>query len=542
MTHRLHPALHLAAILALLAGGACDRATKATPAAPPSTPGWWTDRVFYEVFVRSFADSNDDGFGDLPGLTSRLDDLNDGNPSTTSDLGVDALWLMPIFASPSSHGYDVTDYRAINPRYGTLADFDAFLAAAHQRGIKVILDMVLNHTSSGHPWFQEAQAGTGSARRDWYVWRGDNPGWSSPFSGAPVWHASGGAWYYGIFWGGMPDLNLGNPAVEAELIAAMRYWLDRGVDGFRLDAVRYFLENSTGGMQDLPESHAFLRRVRAALQAGHPGVLLVAEAWAPTTTVATYSGAGDEAHLAFGFDQAAALVEAGLTGNAGGLGASLSALVQALEGKDLAFSAPFLTNHDQVRAVRAMGGDRAAARVAAATLLALPGPPFIYYGEEIGMQGGAGSADEQKRTPMRWTGTAPGYGFTTAAASWMVSSEAAGVDVASQRADPGSLWNLYRTLLAQRRGQAALTGGGLSFPAVSGGGAGALALLRTAGAARVLFVANFASAASGPFTVAVGGTPTLLSAEGLSGSPATASGVVAFPGLEPRSFAYVTIN
>jgi alpha-amylase len=540
MTHRARTALALAALLAALASGACGGGAAAP--APPSTPGWWRDKVFYEVFVRSFADSNGDGVGDLAGLTSRLDDLNDGDPATTSDLGIDALWLMPIFNSPSYHGYDVTDYRAIKAQYGTLDDFKALVAAAHQRGIKIILDMVLNHTSSSHPWFQDSQSSPGAARRDWYVWRADDPGWLSPFSGAPVWHASGSAWYYGIFWSGMPDLNLGNPAVENELVATMKFWLGLGVDGFRLDAVRYFLENSSGGLQDLPESHAFLRRVRAALQAEYPNVLLVAEAWAPTTTVATYYGAGDEAHLAFGFDQAAALVEAGLTANAGNLGAALSALVQALQGKDLSFTAPFLTNHDQVRAMRAMGGDPVAARVAAATLLALPGTPFLYYGEEIGMQGGAGTADEEKRTPMRWNATAPGYGFTSAAASWTVSSEAAGVDVATQRADPGSLWNLYRKLLAQRRGQPPLARGGLSFPSVSGGGAGTLALLRTDGSAHVLFVANFGTAPSGPFTVAVGGTPTVLSSEGLSVPPAATTGAVSFSGLGARAFAYVSLN
>jgi glycosidase len=540
MTHRARAALTLAALMAALASGACGGGAAAP--APPSTPGWWRDQVFYEVFVRSFADSNGDGVGDLAGLTSRLDDLNDGDPASSSDLGVDALWLMPIFDSPSYHGYDVTNYRAIKAQYGTLDDFKALVAAAHRRGIKIILDMVLNHTSSSHPWFQDSQSGPGAARRDWYVWRADDPGWLSPMSGAPVWHASGSAWYYGIFWGGMPDLNLGNPAVEDELVASMKFWLGLGVDGFRLDAVRYFLENPSGGMQDLPESHAFLRRIRAALQADYPNVLLVAEAWAPTTTVAAYYGTGDEAQLAFGFDQAAALVEAGLTANAGNLGAALSALVQSLQGKDLTFTAPFLTNHDQVRAMRAIGGDPLAARVAAATLLALPGTPFLYYGEEIGMQGGPGTADEQKRTPMRWNATAPGYGFTSAAASWMTSSEAAGIDVASQRADPGSLWNLYRRLLAQRRGQSPLTRGGLSFPSVSGGGVGTLALLRTDGSARVLFVANFGTTPSGPFTVAVGGTPTVLSSEGLSGSPATTTGAVSFSGLEARAFAYVSLN
>jgi glycosidase len=496
----------------------------------------------YEVFVRSFADSDGDGTGDLNGLTAHLDDLEDGDPGTTTDLGVDAVWLMPIFPSPSYHGYDVTDYRSVNPQYGTLGDFDAFVAGAHQRGIKVILDMVLNHSSSQHPWFLDSEQAPAAARRDWYVWSPTDPGWFRPFGGGSDWYLLNGFYYYGIFSPSMPDLNLGNPAVEAELTDAMKAWMARGVDGFRLDAVRYYFASGRQAQQDQPETHAFLRRLRQALQQDHPAALLVDEAWAPATIVASYYGQGDEAQLAFSFDLAGALVTAGLTGNASGVTNAFAAAQASLAGKDLGFQAPFLTNHDQVRAYRAMGGDAGAARVVAATLLALPGTPFLYYGEEIGMQGGTGPDDRAKRTPFHWTSTGPGYGFTTGASTWWPTPEAAGVDVDTQRADPTSLWNLYRRLLALRRGRTELSRGDASLPAVSGGGSGIFALRRSTGSGRVLFVANYAAAATGPFTVAEAGAPVALESEGLGGAPVSTGGSLSFPGLAGRSFVFLSLE
>ena len=202
----------------------------------PGQPGrhaadrpWWGDRVFYEVFVRSFADSDGDGIGDLRGLTERLDYLNDGDPGTTDDLGVTALWLMPVAESPSYHGYDVTDYRTVEPDYGTTEDFKALIAAAHARGIDVIVDLVMNHTSIDHPWFQDART-PGSAHDDWYVWSDTDPGVrrSRP---EPVWHRDGDRCYYGYFWEGMPDLNLTNPAVTAEIDGIARVLAGR--DGRR---------------------------------------------------------------------------------------------------------------------------------------------------------------------------------------------------------------------------------------------------------------------------------------------------------------------
>src|SRR5512140_3005185 len=208
----------------------------------PASGKWWDGAVFYEIFVRSFQDSNGDGIGDLAGLTSRLDYLNDGDPKTTTDLGVDAVWLMPVFDSPSYHGYDTTDYEKIDADYGGDAQFDAFVAAAHARGIKVMLDLVVNHTGSGHPWFADSASSPTSARRDWYVWSPTDLGWTQPFGSAGTWHPMNGAFFYGVFWGGMPDLNFRNAEVQAEVKRIASLWLARGVDGFRLDAARHLVE------------------------------------------------------------------------------------------------------------------------------------------------------------------------------------------------------------------------------------------------------------------------------------------------------------
>jgi alpha-amylase len=522
-----------AVVLASCGGGASE--------GPPARPDLRGGTV-YEIFVRSFADSNGDGIGDLKGLTAKLDVLNDGDPQSTTSLGIEAIWLMPLHPSPSYHGYDVTDYLAINPQYGTMADFDEFLAAAKQRGIAVLLDMVVNHTSTQHPWFVSASSGAAAERRDFYMWRDTQPIWSRPWDAANPWYARGDAYYYGLFCGCMPDLNLGNPAVEAELFAAMTFWLDRGVDGFRLDAVRYLFESSSGALADQPENHAFLKRMRAHVDQARPGSLLVAEAWGPLAIQARYWGQGDQVHLAFSFDLAEALKEAARTGNAATLINHLARSEATFADKDRAFEAPFLSNHDQPRVLRELGGDAGAARVAAAALFAMPGTPFIYYGEELGMRGGAAANDEHKRTPFRWTAEAPGHGFSDAT-PWFRGDEAAGVDVATQQADPTSLWHHYRKLIGLRRAQRALHAGDATRPAVTGGGEGLVVLLRTAPTGeRVLFVANFDSAESGGFTVEVAGAARVLHAEGALGAPSASSGKLTFPSLAARGFAFVALT
>lgn len=486
--------------------------------------------------MRSFQDSNGDGIGDLAGLTARLDELNDGDPSTTGDLGITGLWLMPIHPSPSYHGYDVVDYRGVNPQYGTMADLEAFLAAAHRRGIKVIIDFVLNHSSREHAWFQDSRNRV--AKRDWYLWRNDNPGWTQPWGPGPVWHPDNGAYYYGIFWSGMPDLNLGNPEVEAEMIDSMKFWLAKGIDGFRVDAARHFFESSDGVLFDQPESHALVKRLRAALAPEFPDALLVAEAWTNMQTVAQYYGDGDEFQLAFGFDTAAAIKQSARDGLRSDVNQNLAAAETTY--RDRGFEAPFLANHDMERVMRFLGGDSTKMRPAAFTLLGLPGTPFLYYGEEIGMMGGAAPRDEDKRTPMRWSAAAPGFGFTTGT-PWHTAAEAAGVDVESQRATEGSLWRLFRDLIAARSRSAALSRGETSRPKVNNAGRGVSVWLRTSGNERVLCVVNFDAAPSAPFTVELAGTPRVLFGEN-TGTISTEGGVVQFAALGARGFVYVALE
>lgn len=510
----------------------------------PNTQGWWRDKVFYEIFVRSFADSNGNGIGDLNGITAHLDALNDGDAGTGNDLEVDALWLMPIHPSPSYHGYDVTDYRNVNPAYGTLDDLDALVAAAHRRGVRVILDMVLNHSARAHPWFINSQTGDTAQYRNWYVWRPDDPGWRQPFGSGRTWFFLNGAYYYAVFGSGMPDLNLTNADVEAELVDTMKFWLARGIDGFRLDAVRYYIETpADAGQEDQPQTHDFLKRIRAKLQADYPDALLVAEAWAPIEIAETYYGNGDEVQLGFSFDLADAIKTSVAAGDAQGILSTLARLDAALAGKDRGYDAPFLSNHDQVRVMRALAGDSAAARVSAALLFALAGTPFIYYGEELGMQGGANPDDRSKRTPYRWNADA-GWGFTSdAGAIWYMNPEGedAGVDLASEQADPGSLWNLYKTLIALRHAQTPLSKGSSTVPSLSGAPSGVVALLREDSGKRVLFVCNVATAATGSFDLPVSGTPAVLLQEGFTGPPTTGSSSITIPGLAARGFVYLSL-
>jgi len=546
--------LTLLGAAASLLAAACSSTTPppSGPPLPPNTSGWWRDKVVYEVFVRSFADSDGDGTGDLNGLTARLPALGHcPGVAATNTLGVDALWLMPIFPSPSYHGYDVADYGAINPQYGTLPDFEALVTAAHACGVKIVLDMVLNHSSGAHPWFADSASGPGASKRGWYVWSDTNPGWGSPTgSGGAAWYLNNGAWYYAAFSYSMPDLDLTNPAVEAELVKAMKVWLQRGVDGFRLDAVPYYVETGPGtGQRNQPATHAFLKRIRAALQADDPQTLLVAEAWQSAQTVATYYGAGDEVQLAFSFDLAASLLSAASSGVGGNLMNGIDAAEESLAGLDRGFQAPFLTNHDQVRVMRQLAGDAGAGRVAAAALFAMAGTPFVYYGEELGMQGEPGGDDRAKRTPFRWTATAPGYGFTTGTPWYGATTEAAGVDLETQQADPASTWNLYRSLIALRHAQPPLQGTGFArLTAEVATATSPVVVLRSAAGKRVLFVANFGVAPSGAFTVTLPQPPpasmplSILLGEGLPVPPSVAGVTLSFTDLQPRGFAFLSLD
>lgn len=446
--------------------------------APEDEP-WWNERVFYEVFVRSFYDSDGDGIGDLQGLIEKLDYLNDGDPTTTTDLGVTGLWLMPIMNSPSYHGYDVTDYFTVNPDYGTNDDFKALMAEAHARGMVVIVDLVLNHTSSQHPWFLESQTPY-SAYQDWYVWAEENPGYLGP-EGQTVWHMKGDRYYYGLFWSEMPDLNYRNPDVNDEMLEVSRFWLeDMGADGFRLDAIRHLIERDRA-QENTPETHTWLREYHDFVKAVKPEALMVGEVWASTALVAPY--VPDEVDLAFEFDLAQAIVR---SANLGITGSIINALETVLTSYPEGQYATFLTNHDQNRVMTLMRGNVGAAKVAASILLTLPGVPFIYYGEEIGMVGQ--KPDELIRTPMQWDSTLTTAGFTTGTPWQNVNADAAEVNVANQEADPDSLLNHYRALIQVRHATPTLQTG--TFSLVESASRKVLSYLRQTDDQTVLVIIN----------------------------------------------------
>ena len=500
--------LALLLLLALSSLAIAKPAPKPAPAVAQWNHEWARGAVFYEVFVRSFSDSDGDGVGDLRGLTGKLDYLK--------DLGVDALWLMPVFASPSYHGYDVTDYEKIQPAYGTGEDFDRFLAEAHRRGIKVILDFVMNHTSSQHPWFVDSASSPASQHRDWYVWRFDNPsGWHQPWGNGPVWHRNPNdssssplaSYYYGIFWSGMPDLNFSTPAVRQEMERLALLWLNRGVDGLRLDATRHLFANGPGDLQsDQPETHEYLREFSAAVRQAKPQAMLVGENWTETPKIAPYYGStaevreGDELPMTFNFPLAEAIVQAVRDGEASGIAAKYQEMAEVYPAGII--DTPFLTNHDQPRVATLLGNDPAKLRSAAAVLLTLPGAPFLYYGEEVGLQNGPGGGDEFKRTPMPWDSSAGG-GFTTAKPWFDFAPGKETANVAAEAADPGSLLGYYRQLTRLRHASAALKKGDLKLLSPGDRSTPVLAFLRQSGKDRVLVVHNLTAAetTAGPFPI-----------------------------------------
>lgn len=441
-----------------------------------STP-WWQRAVFYQIYPRSFADSTGNGVGDLRGVRAHLDHL--------AWLGVDALWLSPFYPSPmKDFGYDVSDYCDVDPLFGSLADFDALLADAHARGLRVIVDFVPAHSSSEHPWFVEARASRESPRRDWYVWR--DPGangappnnWTSTFTeGAPAWtlEEGSGQLYLHSFLPEQPDLNWGHPPVVEAMHDALRFWLDRGVDGFRIDVVQNIGKDPAladveerlakiphSALNDDPRTHEHLRGIRRLLDGYDRERMAVGEVFLlETERVGAYYGDDDELHLCFNFPPLFAAWEA-------------DAWRQQLETAARTFDPTgawptwVISNHDFARH-RTRYGSLARARAAALLLLTLRGTPFLYMGEELGLEDAVVPEDrvvdpggrDGCRAPLPWSREA-GHGWP--APPWLpFPPDAAARSVEAQRDDPGSVLTLYRRLLRARRESPALASGSLTL-------------------------------------------------------------------------------
>ena len=540
------------------------RAGAASP--PRPTPDWVRDAVFYEVQVRAFFDSDGDGAGDLAGLTARLDVL--------CDLGVDALWLLPFFPSPlRDDGYDVADHCAVHPRYGTLDDFRRLVDAAHARGMKVVTELVVNHTSDTHPWFAAArQAPPGAPERDFYVWSDDPHRFSDTpiiFTGSETsnWTRDpvAGAWYCHRFFAHQPDLNLNNPAVVDAVLGIMRFWLDLGVDGFRLDAAPYFCVREGTSNQSLPETHAVIRRMRALADSYQPPRVLMVEANLPQAELNGYFDAGRGTHLALDFPLLPRLFQALARQDAGPLHAHLAtrtappgdgqwvtfarnhdeltlALLDPAEREELwchyapeAHSRVYLGIRRRLAPLLGNQPDRIALMFF--LLLTLPGTPIIYYGDEIGMGDAPDLPDRHGlRTPLQWDASAgAGFSVNPDAAPWppVITSPEYGparVNLAAQRADAHSLWHRLRRLIALRRAAPALRAPTLCL--LDTGTPAVLGYLRVAAdGTTLLCLANLAATPrQGRIALPGGARPRLIPLGPESAPPPAADGSLLLPG------------
>ncbi len=410
---------------------------------------WWNDAVFYEIFVRSFYDSNNDGIGDFQGIIQKLNYLNDGNPNTNSDLGITALWLMPMMASPSYHGYDVTDYYATEPDYGTMADFEALIDSAHAHGIKIIIDYVMNHTSNQHPWFTQS-ANNVNNYRNWYVWSPTNPAFLGPW-GQTVWHNYNNSYYYGLFYNGMPDLNYDNAAVKTEMFKVSDFWLNKGVDGFRLDAIKY-LDEDGAVLENTPGNFMLLQDFNASYKKTNPNAFAIGEVWSATPSIVPYVE-NNRLDACFEFGLAGAILTSVNNKNSEAIKNQIKVVAQAYPSLQYG---TFLTNHDQDRVYTQLGNDTSKMKLAAAQYLTLPGVPFIYYGEEIGMIGSG--ADENKRKPMQWT-AGTNAGFSTHLPWQTLGTNYTTNNVQTLSANKNSIWNYYQKLIRARNENEALRKG-----------------------------------------------------------------------------------
>lgn len=454
-------------------------------------PFWWQKAVIYQIYPRSFQDSNGDGIGDLAGITQRLDYL--------AELGVGAIWLSPFYRSPmKDFGYDVADYCDVDPIFGTLEDFDALVAGAHERGIKVIVDWVPNHTSDEHPWFLESRSSRDNPKRDWYIWRDAKPdgsppnNWGSHFGGSTwEWDEKTGQYYFHQFVVGQPDLNWRNPDVRQAMYDVLRFWMRRGVDGFRMDVINLIIkhpdmpdqpliagatgraENDLYGRQehlydqDYEGIHEVMREIRAVLDE-FPEKVAIGEVWLPLDRWKLYYGTAEQPELHLPFNFRLTLPE--VRWEADALRHEIALIEAAVPPHG--FPNYVLNNHDIKRFTTRIGQTQA--RVAALLLLTLRGTPTLYNGEEIGMVDGVIAEDQVQdpqglilgvaytrdvcRTPMQWDDS-PQAGFTTGKAWLPVNPDYVTRNVQAQRADARSMLALYRKLIALRSQESALITG-----------------------------------------------------------------------------------
>jgi len=455
---------------------------------------WYQEAVFYELSVRAFKDSNGDGLGDLRGVSEELDYLQ--------TLGVDCIWLMPIYPSPlRDDGYDIADYRGIAEPYGTLDDFKDLMDAAHARNIRIIMDLVLNHTSDEHPWFQASRSDRDSPFRDYYVWsdtderyRGSRIIFVDTERSNWTWDDKAGQYYWHRFYSSQPDLNYSNPKVQQEMIEVARFWLDLGIDGFRADAVPYLFEREGTNCENLPETHAYLRRLRAFMDENYPGRILLCEANQWPEDVRSYFGDGDEFHMGFHFPIMPRIFMSLKKGRCEDMVEILRRTPHLPENCQWC---TFLRNHDELtlemvtpeerqwmweqyapeprmrlnlgirrRLAPLLDNDRRRIELAHSLLFTLPGSPILYYGDEIGMGENLDLPDRNGlRTPMQWDDSR-NAGFSSGEPSTAFVEGELGyhhVNVARQLADEESLLHAVRHMIAVRKAKAALGLGNITW-------------------------------------------------------------------------------
>jgi maltose alpha-D-glucosyltransferase/alpha-amylase len=491
---------------------------------------WYKDTVIYQLHVRTFCDSNGDGIGDFVGLTQRLDYLQ--------ELGVNAIWLLPFYPSPlRDDGYDIADYSTVHPSYGTLEDFKAFLNTAHTRGLRVIIEMVMNHTSDQHPWFQEARSSRDNPKRDWYVWSDTD----TKYQGVRIifldtemsnwtWDPVSKSYYWHRFFSHQPDLNFDNPAVLEAIWEVMKFWLDMGVDGFRLDAVPYLVEREGTSCENLPETHAIIKEVRKRLDREYPGRMLLAEAnqWPADVRAYFGDGDGDEFHTAFHFPLMPRMFMAVKLEDRKPI---IEILEQTPEIPANCQWCIFLRNHDELtlemvtdierdfmydeyatdktmrinlgirrRLAPMMENDRRRIELLNGLLMSMPGTPIVYYGDEIGMGDNIYLGDRNGvRTPMQWNGgTNAGFSYADPERLYspLISNNVYGyqvVNVDSQKRSSHSLLSWMKALIRTRNSTQVFSRGTMEFLRPSNHRV--LAYTRELGNEKILVVNNLASSA-----------------------------------------------